>query len=93
MRKKKHYRYFMNRADGWNNLFNDSLKLIFPKDKNGNWMHHNALSGAGWVEANAWQGTWGLSQAIPDLATRMGGNDSFCAKLNYDLGQSTACRW
>ena len=86
--KKKDYRYFMKRADGWKHLFNDSMKLIFPKDKNGNWMHHNALSGAGWVEANAWQGTWGLSQAIPELATRMGGNDSFCAKLNYAFEQS-----
>lgn len=86
--KMADHRYFMKRSAGWKHLFNDSLKLIFPKDKNGQWMHFDALSGAGWVEANAWQGTWGLSQAIPQLVTKMGGVDSFCNKLDYAFKQS-----
>ena len=41
------------------------------------------MSGAGWVEANAWQGTWGVSHDIAGLSKLMGGNDSLCARLNY----------
>ena len=41
------------------------------------------MSGQGWIEANAWQATWGVSQDIPGLAELMGGNDSLCNKLNY----------
>lgn len=88
--KKKDYDYFMKRANSWPKLFNDSLKLIFPKDKNGNWLHKDPLSGAGWVEANAWQGTFGLSHALPDLVKRMGGGDVFCSKLNHAFEQSKA---
>ena len=86
--RKRDYRYFMKRADSWNNLFDDSLKLIMPRDKAGNWLHRDPLNGAGWVEANAWQGTWGLSHALPDLLKRMGGSDVFCDKLNHAFQQS-----
>ena len=41
------------------------------------------MSGAGWVEANAWQATWGVSHDIPGLAALMGGNDKLCEKLNH----------
>ncbi|WEK34230.1 MAG: GH92 family glycosyl hydrolase [Candidatus Pseudobacter hemicellulosilyticus] len=81
--KKKDYQFFSKRAQGWKHCFNTEHKLLFPKDRNGNFMHSDPLSGAGWVEANAWQGTWGVSHAIPELAQLMGGNDSFCTKLNY----------
>ncbi len=53
-------------------------------------MHHNALSGEGWVEANAWQGTWGVSHDIAALANMMGGNDTLCSKLNYAFEKAAA---
>jgi putative alpha-1,2-mannosidase len=62
--------------------------LIFPKDEKGNWVHDNPLSGNGWVEANAWQGTFQVSHDIPKLAQLMGGNDALCEKLNYAFEQS-----
>lgn len=86
--RKKDHQYFMKRASSWQNLFDDSLRLIMPRDKNGNWLHRDPLSGAGWVEANAWQGTWGLSHALPSLLNRMGGSDVFCDKLNHAFQQS-----
>lgn len=86
--KKKDYQYFMKRSSTWTTLFEDSAKLILPKDKEGKWLHKNLLSGAGWVEANAWQATFGLSHAIPELVKRMGGPDSFCDKLNFAFEQS-----
>jgi predicted alpha-1,2-mannosidase len=81
--KKKDQQFFSKRADGWKKCFDPSQKLLFPKDDKGKFVHNNALSGQGWVEANAWQGTWGVSHDIPGLAKLMGGNDTLCAKLNY----------
>jgi putative alpha-1,2-mannosidase len=62
--------------------------LLFPKDKEGKFTHNNPLSGAGWVEANAWQATWGVSHDIPGLAKLMGGNDQLTKKLNYAFEQA-----
>lgn len=87
MGKKKDYKFFYNRSKGWRNLFNPTQNLIFPKDKTGKFMHNDPLSGEGWVEANAWQATWGVSQDIGTLAKLMKGNDSLCKKLNYAFEQ------
>ncbi len=81
--KKKDYNYFLKRSQSWKNCFDPSQKLLFPKDKNGKFTHHDPLSGEGWIEANAWQATWGVSQDIPGLAGLMGGNDTLCSKLNF----------
>ena len=81
--KKKDYSFFINRSASWKNCFEPKQGLLFPKDRTGKFMHDDPLSGAGWIEANAWQGTWGVSHAIPELAKMMGGTDSFCNKLNY----------
>lgn len=81
--KKKDYNYFLKRSQSWKNCFDPTQNLLFPKDKNGNFTHHDPLSGAGWIEANAWQATWGVSQDIPGLASLMGGNDTLCSKLNF----------
>ncbi len=43
---------------------------------------------SGWIEANGWQGTWGVSHSIPKLAKMMGGNDVFAEKLNYAFEKS-----
>jgi len=86
--KKKDQAFFAKRSAGWNKLFDPEQKLVFPKDKNGKFIHLDALSGQGWVEANAWQATFGLSHALPQLVKQMGGPDSFCDKLNYAFEQS-----
>ena len=80
---KKEYTYFSKRAQGWKTCFNPEQNLLFPKDSNGNFTHNDPLSGAGWIEANAWQATWGVSHDIPGLAALMGGNEKLCSKLNY----------
>lgn len=86
--KKKDYEYFLHRSQGWTKLYNPQQKLIFPKDKKGNWLHQDPLSGEGWVEANAWQATWSVSQGIPQLAKMMGGNDTLCKMLNFAFEQA-----
>ena len=88
--KKKDYAFFSKRAEGWKYCFDTTQKLLFPKDRAGKFMHNNPLSGDGWVEANAWQATWGVSHDIPQLAAMMGGNEPFCNKLNYAFEQAAA---
>ncbi|MDR1455769.1 MAG: glycoside hydrolase family 92 protein, partial [Tannerella sp.] len=88
MGKKKEAARYLKRSHGWTALYHPDHKLIFPKDANGQWLHDDPLSGNGWVEANAWQGTWSLSHAIPELAAMMGGNDALCDKLNEAFEKS-----
>lgn len=82
LNKMDDYNFFLKRSENWKKNFEPSQKLLFPKDRKGNFIHNDPLSGSGWVEANAWQGTWGVSHAIPELAKLMGGNDALCKKLN-----------
>lgn len=81
--RKWDYNYFMQRSKGWKKCFNPAQKLLFPKDVSGNFTHSDPLSGAGWIEANAWQATWGVSHDILGLASLMGSKDTLCSKLNY----------
>lgn len=86
--KKKDQQFFARRAEGWKKCYDPSQKLLFPKDEKGKFIHSDPLSGQGWVEANAWQGTWGVSHDIKGLAALMGGNDTLCSKLNYAFEQA-----
>jgi len=88
LNRKKDEKYFLKRSMGWKSVFNADQKLIFPKDKNGQWLHTDPLSGRGWVEANSWQATWSVSHDIAGLADMIGGNDSLCIKLNYAFGKA-----
>ncbi|MDR1055431.1 MAG: GH92 family glycosyl hydrolase [Prevotellaceae bacterium] len=88
MGKKRDASYYLKRSSGWSNLYRTDQQLIFPRNAKGNWLHNDPLSNVGWVEANAWQGTWSLSFAIPQLAKVMGGNDVLADKLNYAFEQS-----
>lgn len=81
--KKKDYKCFSKRSQGWKACFNPEQNLLFPKGGSGKFTHTDPLSGAGWIEANAWQATWGVSHDIQGLAALMGGNDKLCEKLNY----------
>lgn len=83
MKKPSDYQYFHKRSSGWHHSFNRDLKLILPKREDGTWLHTNPLDGYGYVEANAWQATFGLSHDIPQLATLMGGQDRLCHMLNH----------
>ena len=88
MGKRKDYIYFHKRSTGWTESFNKQVNLILPRRKDGSWLHTDPLNGAGYVEANAWQATFGLSHDIPKLAELMGGSDSLCYMLNNAFEQS-----
>lgn len=82
------YTYFKKRSQNWEKNFRPSQNLLFPKDRSGAFIHDDPLNGTGWIEANGWQGTWGVSHSIPKLAKMMGGNDVFAEKLNYAFEKS-----
>lgn len=86
--QKGDYEFFMNRSSGWMHLYNEEEQLLFPLNGEGKFVHTDPLNGSGWIEANAWQGTWGISHAIPQLAKLMGGTDAFCDKLNCAFEQA-----
>lgn len=88
MGKKKEARFYKQRSEGWQKLYNDEQKLLFPKKADGSWSHTDPLSGDGWIEANAWQATWCISHDIPRLSALMGGNEVLCEKLNYAFEQA-----
>ena len=67
----------------WRKCFDPKEKLLMGRNAK------NALHGAGWVEANAWQGTFGVSHDIKGLATLMGGPEVLAEKLNYAFEQAT----
>ena len=89
MGKKKDAAYYLQRSQGWEKLFHPGLKLIMPKDAGGKWLHETPTNGAGWVEGNAWHGTWSVSHDIPGLAKLMGGYDVLCDQLNYAFEKGT----
>jgi putative alpha-1,2-mannosidase len=76
---EKNAEYYQKRSQGWTKLYNSDLQLLLPKDEKGNWTTLDLLSGNGWVEANAWQATWGVSQNIPRLAELMVGVSALMA--------------
>jgi predicted alpha-1,2-mannosidase len=76
-------RFFSSRSKGWKTLYNKKHNLLFPKSPTGAFLHDDPLSGSGWIEANAWQATWSVSQDIPGLAKLMGGNNVLCDQLNF----------
>lgn len=88
MGKKKDQSYYYKRATGWPESFNKDLNLILPRKADGEWLHTDPMSGAGYIEANAWQATFGLSHDIGRLAEKMGGKEILSEKLNYAFEKS-----
>lgn len=87
--KTEDYEYFLKRSGAWKNCFNPKHRLVFPKDRDGKFTHENPLSPEGFVEANAWQATFGISHGIKELASMMGGNEEFCKMLNSAFEHET----
>lgn len=87
--KTDDYNYFFRRSQSWKNCYEPEQKLLFPKNREGNFTHTDALKGWGYVEANAWQATWGVSHDIKGLFQLMGGDSHFCEKLNFAFQQES----
>lgn len=93
MGKRSDYHYFNKRSKGWTASFHPELKLVMPRKKDGEWVHQDPLSGNGYVQANGWQATFGLSHDIQTLAQLMGGNDELSARLDEAFRKSEESRF
>ena len=78
--------------DAWKECFHPEIKLLMARDgkDKSQWATADPLRGSGWVEANAWQGTFGLSHDIRGLATLMGGLDVLAEKLNHAFEEAAS---
>jgi len=65
---------FRARIHGWKDCFDPNTNLLTGR----------------WVEANDWQGTFGVSHDIRGLATLMGGTDELVRKLNFAFEQGAS---
>jgi predicted alpha-1,2-mannosidase len=77
------YRYFIERAKFWVNVFDPSTSLMRPK-KNGAWLEPfdpYAVSGH-YTEANSWQYSFFVPQDVSGLIERMGGDTNFIVLLD-----------
>ena len=88
--KKEDVVSYQSWIDAWRECFHPVVKLLIARDKKdpSKWATDDPLSGVGWVESNAWQGTFGLSHDIPGLATLMGGNEELAKKLDSAFKQA-----
>ena len=90
MKKQREAKYFQKRSMGWKVSFHPELKLMIPRSENGDRLHTDPLSEKGFVQANAWQATFGLSHDIQGLARMMGGKDSLAVRLDEAFRKSAA---
>jgi len=91
--RQNYYETFIDRSAYYKNLFDESVKFIRPKLKNGNWFEpFNPLEtegsgdwsgsgGPGYVEGNAWNYTWFVPHDIKGLINLFGGQKPFLEKL------------
>ncbi len=81
--KNNDYKYFIQRAKFYTNVFDPSSGLMRPK-KNGEWLtpfDPYSVSGD-YTEANAWQYSFFVPQDVDGLIKLMGGNQKFINKLD-----------
>ena len=81
--KEKDYKYFIDRAKFYSNVFDPSTSLMRAK-KNGKWFEpFDPYSVSGnYTEANAWQYSFFVPQDINGLMKLMGGDEKFISKLD-----------
>ena len=83
--KEKDYKTYTKRAFNYKNVFDDSVKYMRRKNRDGSWAHFSpfgdvAWLGAGFVEGNAWQYTYFVPHDVNGLVSLMG-KDEFNNRL------------
>jgi predicted alpha-1,2-mannosidase len=81
--KEDDYKYFIDRAQYYKNVFDPSTSLMRAK-KNGKWFEpFDPCSVSGnYTEANAWQYSFFVPQDINELIKLIGSDDKFISKLD-----------
>ncbi len=89
LNREDDYKFFLNRAFNYRNLFNKETGFFHPKDKNGkfiqpfDYIFSGGIGGrAYYAENNAWTYIWNVHHNIADLIDLFGGNQPFIEKLD-----------
>ena len=75
---------FMGRAGNYRNLFDSNTGFMRGRKADGSWrgpFNPKQLVWDDYTEANSWQYTWSVMQAVPDFVKIMGGDQPFISKL------------
>lgn len=76
---------YKNRAKSFENLFDENIKFIRPKNSDGSWFSpFDPLSteGQGFIEGNSWNYSLYIPHDVKKLIRLYGGNDNFIAHLD-----------
>ncbi len=87
LNKKDDYKYFMNRAGNYKNLFDKSTEFMRGKNSDGKWVedfnpryvNHRQNE---YTEGDAWQWSWFAPQDVNGLINLMGGRENFTNRLD-----------
>ena len=78
MGRKAEYRFFVNRAHNYRNIYNSARGFMQAKHADGSW----ARPEEGWTEGDQWVYTYSVLHDIPGLMALMGGPGKFNARLD-----------
>ena len=76
--RKADYRFFVNRAHNYRNIYNSARGFMQAKHADGSW----ARPEEGWTEGDQWVYTYSVLHDIPGLMALMGGPGKFNARLD-----------
>lgn len=88
-KKKKETQLYLNRSRNYKNLFDPSLRLMRPRDKQGKFQPNfdPYRWGDHFTEGNSWQYTWFVPHDVEGLQQLMGGKEGFFGKLDSVFSQ------
>lgn len=87
--KEDEYRFFDQRSDNWNNLFDPESGFIRPKDENGDWVEpFDPYHTPGFTEGNAFNYSWFVPHDPQKLISKVG-KERFINRLDEAMEQSS----
>lgn len=96
--KEEDYRLFMERSNNYQNLWDERVKLMRPRMKNGDWLADfsplgKGMEARGFCESNSMIYSNYVPHAMPRLVELFGGPDAYADFLNKSFEQSVENRF
>jgi predicted alpha-1,2-mannosidase len=86
LRKNRDYRYFINRAQSFENIFDDKTLFMRARKSDGKFRKKfdplYAQYGGDYTEGNAWQYSWYVPHNVERLIELLGGEETFVQRLD-----------
>lgn len=88
MGKTDDYKYFMERATYYHNVYDAGTRFFRGRNADGQWvtpfdpLSYGGNGGAPYTEGNGWQYCWYVPQDVPGMIRLYGGTEGFITKLD-----------